>query len=97
MKSTEGFALGIDMETVSRRLDSTIASIDVSEFAALDLARRSGFTGPSLDRIGLAVREIATNAIVHGNRNDPRKKVFVLVFPNAFSVGDCDLRSGPGF
>jgi len=61
------------METVSQTLDSTIASIEASEFAALELARRSGFKGPSLDRIGLAVHEIATNTVVHGNRYDPRK------------------------
>jgi anti-sigma regulatory factor (Ser/Thr protein kinase) len=97
MKSTRPFTLEIDMETVSRTLDSTIASIEASEFAALELARRSGFTGPSLDRIGLALREIATNGIVHGHRYDPRKKVFALASRTPFSVEDCDLRSGPGF
>jgi hypothetical protein len=97
VKSTEPFTLEIDMETVNQELDSTLASIEESEFAALELARRSGFTGPSLDRIGLAVREITTNAGVQGNRSATRKKVFVLVSPKTFSVGDCDLGSGSGF
>jgi serine/threonine-protein kinase RsbW len=97
MKSTRPFTLEIDMETVSRTLDSTIASIEASEFAALELARRSGFTGPSLDRIGLAVREIATNAVVHGNRYDPRKKVFVLVSRTPFRLEIVISDQGLGF
>jgi serine/threonine-protein kinase RsbW len=97
MKSTEPFTLGIDMETVSRTLDSTIASIEVEETVALELASVSGFTGSSLDRIGLAVREIATNAIVHGNRYDPCKKLFVFVSrtPFRFQVSISD--QGRGF
>jgi len=97
MNSTQPFTLDIEMETVSRTLDSTIASIDVSESAALELARRSGFTGPSLDRIGLAVREIATNAVAHGNRYDPRKKVFVLVSRTPFRLEIAISDQGPGF
>ena len=97
MKSTERFTLELDMETVSRTLDSTIASIEASEFAALELARRSGFTGLSLDRIGLAVREIATNAVVHGNRYDPRKKVFVLVLRTPFRLEIVISDQGLGF
>jgi len=97
MKSTRPFALEIDMETVSRTLDSTIASIEASESAALELARRSGFTGPSLDRIGLAVREITANAVVHGNRYDPRKKVFVLVSRTPFRLEIVISDQGLGF
>jgi serine/threonine-protein kinase RsbW len=69
----------IAMETVHRTLDSTLASIDVAESAAFELATRAGFSGLSLARIGFAVREITTNAIVHGNRYDLHKKVFVAV------------------
>jgi serine/threonine-protein kinase RsbW len=97
MKSTQPFTLEIDMETVSRTLDSTIESIEAAEFAALELARRSGFAGPSLDRIGLAVREIATNAVVHGNRYDPRKKVFVFVSRTPFRLEIVISDQGLGF
>ena len=97
MESTRPFTLEIDMETVSRTLDSTIASVEASEFAALEFARRSGFTGPSLDRIGLAVREIATNAVVHGNLNDTRKKVFVLVSRTPFRLEIVISDQGLGF
>jgi serine/threonine-protein kinase RsbW len=65
------------MKTVSGTLDSTLASIDDGEKAALEFARRAGFVDRALERIGLAVREIIANAVVHGNRHDPRKKVFL--------------------
>jgi serine/threonine-protein kinase RsbW len=97
MKSTQPFTLEIDMETVSRTLDSTIASIEAAEAAALELARRSGFAVPSLDRIGLAVREIATNAVVHGNRYDPRKKIFVLISRTPFRLEIVISDQGLGF
>jgi serine/threonine-protein kinase RsbW len=97
MKSTQPFKLETDMETVSRTFDSTIAGIEGSEFAALELAKRSGFTGPSLDRIGLAVREIATNAVVHGNGYHPSKKVFVLVSRTPFRLEIVISDQGLGF
>jgi len=65
------------IENLTRTLDSTLANVDVAETAVLALATRAGFVGLELSRIGLAVREITTNAIVHGNRFNPRKKVFV--------------------
>jgi serine/threonine-protein kinase RsbW len=72
-------SLEIPMETVFRALESTLSSIDVAESAALELATRSGFVGLGLARIGLAVREIAANAVVHGNRYDAAKKLFLAV------------------
>jgi serine/threonine-protein kinase RsbW len=67
------------IEILTRTLDSTLANIDVAETAVLAVATRAGFAGLDLSRIGLAVWEIATNAIVHGNRYDLAKKVFVSV------------------
>jgi serine/threonine-protein kinase RsbW len=97
MKSTVPFTLELDMETESRILDSTIASIEASELAVLELARRSGFIGPFLDRIGLAVREIATNAVVHGNRYDSRKKIFVLISRTRLRLEIVISDQGQGF
>jgi serine/threonine-protein kinase RsbW len=66
-------------ETVNRTLDSTLASIDVAEDAVRELAAQAGFSDLALGRICLAVREIVTNAIVHGNRYDLSKRVFLAV------------------
>jgi len=84
------------VETVSRRLDSTLASIDAAETAVVDLATRAGFTGLSLARIGLAVREITANAILHGNRYDPGKKVFLTVSrtPSRLEISISDQGGG---
>ena len=94
--STVTFSLEIPTETVLRTLDSQLESIDVAENAAFEVATRAGFEGLSLDRIGLAVREIVTNAIVHGNRYDRRKKVFVAVSrtPSRLEISISDQGAG---
>ena len=65
--------------TTTRILDSTLASADIVENATLESARRAGFYGTALERIGLAVHEIAINAIIHGNRLNRQKKVIVTI------------------
>lgn len=48
--------------------------VDSVENDALEYARRAGFQGTNLEKIGLAVREIVNNAIIHGNRLDGQKR-----------------------
>jgi len=48
-------------------LDSTLESADFVENITLQSARRAGFSGIALEKIGLAVHEIVINAIIHGN------------------------------
>jgi len=57
----QGPALGARepiLETRTRILDSTEASIDFVEIQALEAARRGGFRESIVGHIGLAVREI---------------------------------------
>ena len=67
------------IETTSRILDSTLESADFVENVTLQSARRAGFSGIALEKIGLAVREIVINAIIHGNGLNSPKKVFVTI------------------
>jgi serine/threonine-protein kinase RsbW len=67
------------LETKTRVLDSTLESIDCAESAALEVARRAGLREATLEHIGLAVHEVVTNAIVHGNGSNAQKKVIVTV------------------
>jgi serine/threonine-protein kinase RsbW len=67
------------LETKTRILDSTLESIDCAESAALEVARRGGCREATLEHIGLAVHEVVTNAIVHGNRSNVQKKVVVTI------------------
>ena len=84
------------IENLTRTLDSTLANIDVAETAILAMATRAGFAGLNLSRIGLAVREITTNAIVHGNRLNPHKKVFVAASrtPDRLEIAISDQGGG---
>lgn len=72
------------MERFSDAFDSTHQSIDTAETAVIDLARRCGFAEDASGSIGLAVREVFANAVVHGNRYNALKKVFL------------DVRRAPG-
>ncbi|OLT26128.1 hypothetical protein BJF83_04580 [Nocardiopsis sp. CNR-923] len=57
------------------RLPSTLASVEVAEEWAWRIADASGLDDDGRYRLGLAVREAAANAVLHGNRSDPGKIV----------------------
>ena len=65
--------------TVHEVLDSTLEAVAHVETVAVEVARRVGFRGVSLDHISLATHETTTNAVVHGNRYRTEKKVFVAI------------------
>jgi serine/threonine-protein kinase RsbW len=65
------------LESCSRIFESTLASVELAEDTALEIAQAMGFRGDELEKIGLAVREVVANAVIHGNRLDPAKKVVV--------------------
>jgi serine/threonine-protein kinase RsbW len=67
------------LETATRILDSTKESVDRAETEALEVARRGGFRQTIVERIGLAVREIMINGVIHGNGCNPYKKVVVTI------------------
>ncbi len=59
----------------SSTLDSTLESVDAAEQSVRRFAQEAGFEESDWYFIGLAAREILVNAIKHGNRFDPAKKV----------------------
>jgi serine/threonine-protein kinase RsbW len=65
------------LETTTRTMDSVLQVVDSVENDALEYARRAGFQGNTLEKLGIAVREIVNNAIIHGNRLDRQKEVIV--------------------
>ena len=85
------------METVNKVLDSTLDTVDCVESIAFEVARRAGFRGDRLSEICFAVHETTVNAVIHGNRYSPQKKVLV-----AISVSEAGLKitigdEGDGF
>ena len=62
---------------VSYRMDSTLESVNQAEEVATQVATKAGFDEEEVNRISMAVREAAVNAVLHGNAYDPNKKVTV--------------------
>lgn len=62
-------------KSVDMLLDSTLESVDVAEAEVLRVAEGAGMEEEERHRLGMAVRESMVNAVVHGNRYSPNKKV----------------------
>ena len=85
------------LETTTRTLDSMLQIVDSVENDAVEYARRAGFRGTNLEKIGLAVREIVNNAIIHGNRLDRQKKVIVRIARTTSQITITVWDQGKGF
>jgi serine/threonine-protein kinase RsbW len=71
---------------VSYTLDSTLETVNQAEATAGKIAQQAGFDRDTADQISMAVREATVNAVLHGNKYDPAKKVRL-----AFEHGNKDL------
>jgi serine/threonine-protein kinase RsbW len=85
------------METLKQTLESTLESVDKVEEWVIQEAGIAGFEEDEQHQIGMAVRECAVNAVVHGNRYNSKKRIHVEIqrTPQALTViiGD----EGDGF
>lgn len=71
---------------VSYTLDSTLETVNQAEATAGKFAQQAGFDRDTADQISMAVREATVNAVLHGNKYDPAKKVRL-----AFEHGNKEL------
>jgi serine/threonine-protein kinase RsbW len=80
----------------SMTLESELSSVDPVEAKAEQMAREAGFDDDTASQIAMVVREAVINAILHGNKRDPAKKVRVGFELNdeALSIRIAD--EGPG-
>jgi serine/threonine-protein kinase RsbW len=81
---------------VSYSFESSLESVNRAEAAAQQLAAAAGFRDDQVQEIAMAVREAVVNAVLHGNGQDPRKRI-QLTFtrcPENFSVVVRDEGSG---
>jgi serine/threonine-protein kinase RsbW len=67
--------LAMTAQRLSYTFDSTLETVDTAEQAASQIAAEAGFDEDVVMQIGMAVREAAINAVLHGNAYDPGKKV----------------------
>lgn len=65
----------ITEETVALTFSSRIEAIEEAAAQAARLAERFGYDQAALFGIDMAVREAVTNAVLHGNREDPQKPI----------------------
>src|SRR5438552_2026580 len=56
---------------------STFEMLDFVQVVSDHVGQTAGLDDDTLHYMGVAIRESVINAIKHGNRNDPRKHVFV--------------------
>lgn len=68
-------------------LESVIPSVNKVEETADAYAREAGFDEDEASNISMVAREAAVNAILHGNKQDPAKKVTA-----SFEITDAELK-----
>ena len=64
-------------QDVHLQIHSTIKALDLVQAVTEFIGRQLGVSEDSLHWTAMAVRESVINAITHGNKNDPAKRVFV--------------------
>ena len=78
-------------------LESTLDSVDEAETKVLEAAENAGFEEEDLHKIGMAIRECMVNAVVHGNRYNARKKVYLGIETTADRIAITIRDEGEGF
>ncbi len=78
-------------------LSSSFEEIQYVESFAKELQQWAQFSDDNLGRIMLTLSEAVTNAIVHGNKQDPEKKVFVSAHHEARTLKINVEDEGKGF
>lgn len=84
-------------ERIELELDSTLESVEKAEEITAEVCASAGFDEEDQHRIGMAVHESIINAVRHGNRFDPAKRVRIefQVYPDRLEIRIGD--EGEGF
>jgi serine/threonine-protein kinase RsbW len=85
------------MEKLQTTLESNLQSVDQIEELVMAEAGKAGFDEDGQHSIGMAVRECAVNAVVHGNRYNKNKKVHLDVERTATGIAVVIGDEGEGF
>ena len=82
---------------VDTYLDSALESVDQAEELVVDVAKKAGIGEDDALSLGMAIRECAVNAVVHGNRYNLNKKVHLTVERTSEQVVVKIADEGEGF
>lgn len=91
-----GFNLA-KMEKLQQTLDSSLESVDKVEQLVIQEAEKAGFDEDDQHQIGMAARECAVNAVVHGNRYNKNKLVHLEVQRSLHAITIVIGDEGKGF
>ncbi len=87
--------------SAKQRLDvvytSELASVDTAETAVLGIAESLGFEEDDLHKIGIALREAMVNAVVHGNKYNKEKRVWLAAWEQSGGLRIVIRDEGNGF
>jgi len=83
--------------TVKLVISSEVRLVDVVHSASETMAGLAGFDEDESLNVGLAVREAVINAIVHGNKRDPSRRVDVVLKARPRSITAQVRDQGSGF
>jgi len=83
--------------TVRLVISSEVRLVDVVHTASEAMAGIAGFDEDDALNVGIAVREAVINAIIHGNKRDPARKVDVSLEARVGSIRAQVLDEGAGF
>jgi serine/threonine-protein kinase RsbW len=78
-------------------LDSTLESVDRAEELVLAAAKQAGIDEDDSQSLGMAIRECAVNAVVHGNRYNLNKKVHMTIARSPAHLTIRIVDQGEGF
>ena len=84
-------------QRVSYRMESTLESVNKAEEMADQIATQIGFDEDTRDGIGMAIREAMINAVLHGNKYDPAKRVNLTFEQTGPEMIVTIADQGPGF
>jgi serine/threonine-protein kinase RsbW len=85
------------MEKEQLTLASTLQSVDEAETAVVRAAQQAGLDDDEAQQIGMAVREVMVNAVVHGNRYNKKKRVHLDIDPSPTGLTVVIGDEGAGF
>jgi serine/threonine-protein kinase RsbW len=78
-------------------LDSALESVDRAEELVVEVAKKAGINEDDAFSLGMAIRECAVNAVVHGNRYNLNKKVHLTITRSPERVVVTIADEGEGF
>ena len=85
------------VEQMILNIPSDLKYLGAVDAAIQDLAREFSFSSDAINDVSTALIEACSNAIEHGNRFDPGKRVVVTLCFNGSSFSASVKDEGPGF